>query len=280
MALIDENDLLGAILEKEYGQSQSQDTHIDYFYLVLRGELIEKRDRIKILDQLKKIGEWTYDETDWPEFMVGKFPYMYITCYCIGKFPKVAPSETERHREERVNVTIRQQLLLTLYHASNKTLETSPPTHLPNPPESPHLIIGRVCKYNREVDSDSTTTESQQEKSLDINPQNVHLEFFYLVINWEKCSGEIEKEIQSALSTLPEEWKAIMSVPELEKKHWRHLLVGYFPKRVSETEREREWRLNEEFRDPLRDQLKTIMANQLDLDSTLKVTVLLMRACK
>ena len=58
------------------------------------------------------------------------------------------------------------------------------------------------------------------------------------------------------------------------------MLVGYFPKRVSETEREREWRLNEEVRDPLRDQLKTIMANQSDLDSTLKVTVLLMRACK
>ena len=86
MALIDENDLLGAILEKEYGQSQSQDTHIDYFYLVLRGELVEKRDKIKILDQLKKIGEWTYDRTDWPEFMV-------------GKFPKVAPSETERHHQ-------------------------------------------------------------------------------------------------------------------------------------------------------------------------------------
>ena len=175
MALIDENDLLGAILEKEYGESQSQDTHIDYFYLVLRGELVEKRDKIKIVDQLKKIGEWTYDRTDWPEFMV-------------GKFPKVAPSETERHREERVNVTIRQQLLLTLYHASNKTLETSPPIHLPNPPESPHIIIGRVCKYNKEVDCDSATTESQQEKSLDINPQNVHLDFFYLVIN---CMGKM-----------------------------------------------------------------------------------------
>ena len=148
MALIDENDLLGAILEKEYGQSQSQDTHIDYFYLVLRGELNEKRDRIKVVYQLKNIGEWTYDKTDWPEFMV-------------GKFPKVAPSETERHREERVNVTIRQQLLVTLYHASNKTIETSPPTHLSHPPESPHIIIGRVCKYNREVDS--ATTESQQE---------------------------------------------------------------------------------------------------------------------
>ena len=33
-------------------------------------------------------------------------------------------------------------------------------------------------------------------------------------------------------------------------------------------------------RQALRDQLKTIMANQSDLDSTLTVTVLLMRACK
>ena len=272
MALVDENDLLGAILEKEYGQSQSQDTHIDYFYLVLRGELVEKRDKIKIVDQLKKIEEWTYDRTDWPEFMV-------------GKFPKVAPSETERHREERVNVTTRQQLLLTLYHASNKTLETSPPTHLPNPPESPHIIIGRVCKYNREVNDGSTpaTTERQHEKSPDTNPQNVHLDFFYLVINWgkwEKCTDAIKKEIQFALSILPGEWKAITSVPDLEKKYWRLVFVGYSPKRVSETEGEREWRLNEEVRDTLRDQLKTIMAKQSDLASILTVTVLLMRACK
>ena len=67
---------------------------------------------------------------------------------------------------------------------------------------------------------------------------------------------------------------------ELEKKHWKLVLVGYFPKRSPETEREREWRLNKEVRDPLRDQLKTIMAKQTELDSKLKVTVLLMRACK
>ena len=51
-------------------------------YLILRGELIEKCDKIKIVDQLKKIGEWTYDETDWPEFMVGKFPYTVFRLTC------------------------------------------------------------------------------------------------------------------------------------------------------------------------------------------------------
>ena len=121
------------------------------------------------------------------------------------------------------------------------------------PPEPPHIIIGCVCKYNREVNCDSATTESQHEKSIDANPQNIHLDFFYLEINWEKCPDEIEEEIQSTLSKLPGEWKAITFVSELEKKHWRLVLVGYFPKRSSETECEREWRLNKEVCDPLRD---------------------------
>ena len=267
MAIVDENDLLGAILEKEYGEPHSQDSHIDYFYLILRGDLIEKHE--EIVTKLKKIGEWIHDKAEWPEFLV-------------GKFPKVAPSETERHREERVSVTIRQELLLMLLqppNTSTSTDDTPPIISLPSPPKPPHVIISRVCKYNKEVDHNSTPADDTEVKAPDTQAQNVHLDFFYLVINWQKSTDTIDKEIQTVILTLPGEWKAVTSESERDKD-WRLVFVSYFPKNASETEREREWRLNKEVRDPLREHLRTLIAKESDLDSKLKVSVLLTRACK
>ncbi len=43
MAYQDDTAIVGEILEREYGQSHPQDLHIEYFFLLLGTEILDKR---------------------------------------------------------------------------------------------------------------------------------------------------------------------------------------------------------------------------------------------
>lgn len=260
--LMDENDKLAQQLDKEYGGSQPQDLHIERFCLILGNNTVERRK--EVIAKLQVIGEWNNLESEWPGFIV-------------GKFPKQSPSETEREREERLNREIRMQLLIMLANDPN------------NPPE---ITIGRVCKYTKEVVPRESLTTTDIEEAIK-TPNDQHLDLFYLVVKLGHIPAELDINIIEEIKKLPGEWKTVRS-PEIadqapvrsnsmpSEESFTFIAIGYFPKSTYfESERQREWRLNIEVRDKLKQKLISHFEKKFPEDSKKKrVFVLFARACK
>ena len=218
-----ENTKLGELLDEHYGEDHQRDWHISHFYLILGGNLVDKREEIVLELQKFGTGKWGNLETEWPEFLVGEFP------------PKTdLPDETERQREERLNATLRLPLQQFL--------------HSKYPENPPQIIISRVCKYTRQV-SISLHTHRIETILISPNPHNLHLDYFYLFIKPHITAHDIP----TLLELLPGKWKKVEPVDI-----WPQTFLGYFPKEPFESEREREWRLNKEVRIPLKENLKSV----------------------
>ena len=247
MASPDANDQLGGILEEGYGGDKPQDLHIDQFYLIIGKEFKEKSaEVIAKLQQtsgIKVLG--TLEPKEWPEFL-------------IVEFPKRSSDETERQREERLNDTIRKPLLITLAQ---------------DPSSPPRILIGRVCKYTKSVAPKNDINTLDVETAL-MSPFDQHMDYFYLFIR-SSVATTAEVPIMDKIRST---WK--MLAPE---GTWPLTLIGYFPKKQFESEREREWRLNKEVREPLKKEIeaKIKQESQQQADSVEKlVYVLFTRVCK
>ncbi len=238
---------IGKILESEYGEPHPQDLHIEYFFLLLGTEILDRQD--DIIAELRRLDLWKNLKTEWPELM-------------FSKFPKTSPNETERHREERLN-HIRIQLLALLANPDDLS-------------KTPRIIVGRACKYYKEVSKHSLST-TDIENVLTI-PSDQHLDYFYLVIRLNNIiASNVVMDVPSMLAVCPGDWRVVEPLAT-----WPYTFIGHFPKKPFETEREREWRLNQEVRVPLKEHLRGLLIQQFqDVPKQEKLAIILFtRACK
>ncbi len=224
MATTTRHKRIGEILEEEYGL-QDQNLHIEYFFLVLGTKLLGKRD--EIIATLGGIDAWDTLGEKGPQLL-----------FSTSKSPK-SPFETERQREERLNKEIRMPLLA-------KYTDPNDPSNLPC------IIVSRACKYNKQVVNSLSITEIQ---NIIKTPNGEHLDYFYLMIT-QYVPSTVALPSSIILATLiPGNWKAVE--PEAT---WPLTFIGHFPPKNFETEREREWRLNQEVRMPFKQYLVSLLS--------------------
>ena len=183
--------------------------------------------------------------------------------FSTRSFPRTSLNETERHREERLN-----QIWIQL-----QTLLVDPK----DPNKIPHIIVGRACKYYKEVSKHSLSTP-EIENVLTIPACNdQHLDYFYLLIRLNIIVSNIVIDVPSMLERYPGYWRAVE--PETT---WPLTFIGHFPKKPFETEREREWRLNKEVWLPLKKHLESLLIQQFQgVAKPKKLAIILFtRACK
>lgn len=242
---------LGPKLEEEYGEGKPQDLHIQYFYLILGNEIVDRKK--EILQYLNGRKGWRCLELarEWPSYIIGELQFPDRT--------------TERDKEEILNRSIRTPLL-EMFDIPPDSQKLSP------------IIISRVCKYsNLVVPRSKLFTKEIGERILQ-NPQaqDQHLDHFYLTlyVNVVKYLAKLP----DILSQLPGDWKSV--TPE---ETWPLTFIGYFPKKSCfESEREREWRLNVQVRLPLKQYFYSLIKKDVQgmLDAKTVVGVLFSRACK
>ncbi len=217
---------VGKTLEIKYGGSHPQDLHIEYFFLLL-GSKIRQRKKKDIIDALNKVDGihvWGNIGAEWSELW-------------LSECPKISPLETERQREERLNHDIRIRLL----------------AEFTDPKNPPRIIISRACKYETELVKHSLST-SKIENILK-TPNNEHSDCFYLMIKPRDIPSTVALPSSIILAPLiPGNWRAVET-----EDAWPHTFIGHFPKKFFETEREREWRLNQEVRLPLKQSLGSLL---------------------
>ncbi len=123
-----------------------------------------------------------------------------------------------------------------------------------------------ACKYNKEVVRHSLSTTAEI-------ISNEHLDYFYLMIK-QRISPHVVLPSSFIIALLiPGNWRAVE--PEAT---WPHTFIGHFPKKPFETEREREWRLNQQVRMPFKKTLGGMI--QGIPDPQILFSILFTRACK
>ncbi len=240
---------VGAILEGESSIVQDQNLHIGHFYLLLGTKLLGKHD--EIIAALGGTNQW--------ETLAPKWPQLLFSTTC----PKISPFETERQREERLNQAIR--MLLPPYADSS------------DPSNPPHFIVSRACEYKIErVKAVKHSLSTREIENILRTPSDEHLDYFYLMItqhNQSTSSINIAPHI-------PVNWKAL----EPEAPWPLKIFISYFPKKLFETERQREWRLNNEVRVPLKEHLRGLLKQKLEdqgipLPQNKLVSIIITRVC-
>ncbi len=160
--------------------------------------------------------------------------------FSTGKYLKISTFETERQREERLNLLIRVPLL----------------AKYADPHNQPHIIVSRVCEYKTEpfqVVKNSLSTPVIE--SILRTPSDEHLDYFYLMITQlplteVELPSSVEVVLPSSIDLAPQipgDWKVVE--PDAA---FPLTFISYFPKKLLKTERQREWRLNKEVRIPLK----------------------------
>ena len=242
---------VGAILEREYGHLSDQNVHIEYFFLILGTKLLGKRD--EIIATLGGISAWDTLGKKGPQLL-----------FSTGKCPKISLFETERQREERLNLLFRMPLLVKYADPNNP----------------PHIIVSRACEYKTEpfeVVKNSLSTPVIE--SILRTPSDEHLDYFYLMITQHFSLTEVALPSSIILAPhIPGYWKAVEA-----EDNFPLTFFSYFPKKLFETEREREWRLHKEVRIPLKEYLKDKLIKQfqaqgIPLPEKL-VSIVFTRAC-
>ncbi len=246
----DETAKIGKILESEYGEPHPQDLHIEYFFLLLGTEILDRQ--ADIIAELRRLDLWENLETEWPELM-----------FSTRKFLKISPNETERHREERLN-QIRIQLLALLANPGDLS-------------KTPQIIVGRACKYYKQVGKHSLFTPEIENFLTIPTCSDQHLDYFYLVIRLNIIASKVIMDVPSKLAAFKGDWRVVEP-----QATWPLTFIGHFPKKPFETEREREWRLNQEVRLPLKEHLGVLLIQQFQgIPKQEKLAIILfIRACK
>ncbi len=226
----DDTAKIGKLLEREYGEPHPQDLHIEYFFLLLGKEILDKR--IEIIAELNKIdgvNVWGNLQKEWPELV-----FSQVKC------PKISLLETERQREERLNQVIRMPLLVQYTDSQNP----------------PRIIVSRACKYKTEVVKQSLSTPEIE--SILKTASSEHLDCFYLMIKLRNIPPTVAMPLSINLAThITGDWKVVEPVTAFYLT-----FIGHFPKKRFETEREREWRLNKEVRAPLKEYLEGLFIKE------------------
>lgn len=177
-----------------------------------------------IVKELKKIGSWAHLKTEWPGLL-------------FGKFLKIPPNETERRREERLN-QIRMSLI----------------AKYPVPDNTSQIIVSRACKYKGDVGGKLSLTTLEIENVL----TSQHMDYFYLLITG-RIQEKVDVNVPFMLSQYRGDWRAVEP-----QDTWPLMFIGCFPKQNPfETERERELRLNQEVREPLKEAMGDLLKQQL-----------------
>ncbi len=85
-----------------------------------------------------------------------------------------------------------------------------------------------------------------------------HLDYFYLMITQQITSTMVLPAYIILATLIPGNWKAVG--PEAT---WPLTFIGHFTKKPFETEREREFRLNQEVRMPFKEYLVSLLSQGL-----------------
>ncbi len=189
-----------------------------------------------------------------------------------SKRPKISQFETERQREERLNQDIRIPLLA----------EYADPNDPHNPPR---IIISRACEYKTESFEVLKHSLSTPAIEIILRTPDEHLDYFYLMITLLPSKVALPSSVKitlpSSIILLPHihgDWKVVE--PEAA---FPLTFISYFPKKLFEAERYREWRLNKEVRIPLKEHLKDLLIPQLQAQGIplpkKLVSIVVTRAC-
>ena len=247
---------VAVILEREYGHLQDQNIHIEHFFLILGTKLLGKRD-----DIIATLGGTRVWDT-----LGKKGPQLLFSTTKRSK----SPFETEeRQREERLNKEIRTRLAEPKSDPNNPSIIVSCVD-----PNDPSIIVSRACKYNKQVVKHSLSTPEIQ--NVLKTPSDEHLDYFYLMIT-QTITSTVALPSSIILATnIPGNWKAVE--PEV---NWPLTFIGHFPKKPFETEREREWRLNQEVRIPFKEYLVSLLSQgtQEMPEQQKFVSIVFTRAC-
>ena len=268
-------DQIGEDLEKEYG-TKDPDTPIDYFYIRLGQEIVEKITKenestftaaLDVLDTGK-----SFKKVTWGWGLL------------IFEHPRESEHLSNRDQEKQFNEK-RKALITKL-----KKLSFTSPSEV-------HVMFSRACLYtNFIVEEKMDTDRIRKVLSSAYTAQDMqHIDYFYLFVHAKQGEqpytvAQIKQESADKpctqynicdmalliLKNLPGEWRQVEP-----RKTWPGTFFGYFPRQMSE--RERESRLNEDVRIPLIGKLRHQLAHttrESKYQSKPTVHVIISRACK
>ncbi len=131
-----------------------------------------------------------------------------------------------------------------------------------DPSNQPHFIVSRACEYKIErFEAVKDSLSTREIENILRTPSDEHLDYFYLMITQHNQStvAQLSSSIINA-PHIPGNWKAL----EPEAPWPLKIFISYFPKKLFETERQREWRLNKEVRVPLKEYLRGLLKQKLE----------------
>ena len=115
---------------------------------------------------------------------------------------------------------------------------------------------------------------------------NLHIDYFYLMIRTRNVKSDVPTSdtVENVIMNISSDWKKVRSDSAESRNIWNLLFFGEFKKNeLSESEREREMRLDTEFRQPLIKELKSVIRKkpkQMASDSEASFHVMITRACR
>jgi len=253
---MENNEDLAVILEENYGEGKPQDLHINLFYLILGVHVTPLRSKIieTMLQQhnlvLRNISK------PWQQFVLFGFERAELT---------------ERQKEQTLNSAV--QTLDLIQSEGQITLSRKV--------RDDDIILSRVCKYKTPVETEAAPVSKapvskirgELSRTYFTVSENAHIDHFYLVVSLpEVAVQQIPLFVLEKLQNLPGDWCQV-TPPDV----WPQTFIGVFFKASAlETERAREWRLNEQVRLPL----KLLIGAELQrLRITKRGRVIVTRAC-
>ena len=244
---------IGELLHKEYYDEKDPGVSIDYF-MVMFGKPISSLPEIsekEFSQNIKKIGVDIKKLTDdgWEASKLRFF-----------KFPQ---KKNERGQETEINSKVRE-VLKEFYQ--NKIQSTLPPS------PDVGIIFTRACLYREEPKIVPQSNHIGAILRSKYQSKDTRIDYFYLFVQSE-IGHDIHMIAHQELLKLQNvgEWR------EMAKQEWPGVFFGYYPKTAFMSEREREWSLNKQVREPLKKNIKQRFTNDEKEDP--KVHIIIMRAC-
>ena len=156
------------------------------------------------------------------------------------------------------------------------------------------IMFSRACLYKEKSQEITTDTIGDILEYMHDGPdlvENTHIECFYLFVQGvfdkehfvekqiNRKDVNVHSEALEELETLPGNWKSVITDDASNPQKWPGIFFSYFPKAL--TEREREIILNAQVRMPLIKRLEAKLTCITPRDGLkIKVQVILTRACK
>ncbi len=244
---------IGKLLHDKYYDEEDPSVSIDYF-MVMFGKPISNLPEIseeKFSQNIKENGVIIKKLIDngWKASKLRFFEFQ--------------KKGTEREQETEINSKVRE-VLKKFYQ--KKTQSTLPPF-----PDA-GIILTRACLYGEEPTIVPQSNHIGAILRSKYQPEDTQIDYFYLFVQNE-AGHDIHMIAHLELLKLKNvgEWR------EMAKQEWPGVFFGYYPKTAFMSEREREWSLNKQVREPLKKNIKQRFTNDKIKDP--KVHIIIMRAC-